>query len=138
MSLINRGNWWPAFFLIWLMAACGGSQNPDLGDPATLGERTFIQWCAPCHGASGEGFVNALNAPALNADSDAYRLSDEEILAAIIDGGAESGGTMNPLGDFLEPEQIEAVLEYVYTLWTEEQREEHEETGRHQEIGPGD
>jgi mono/diheme cytochrome c family protein len=131
MRLIKGVNRWPAFFLIWLMASCGGSQNPDLGDPATLRERTFIQWCAPCHGASGEGFVNALNAPALNAASDAYRLSDEEILVAIMDGGAESGGTMNPLGDFLAPEQVEAVLEYVHTLWTEEQRAQREASDGH-------
>lgn len=114
-----------------LLAACGGtgSEEVDLGDPATLGERTFIQWCAPCHGQNGEGFINALDAPAINADSETYLLSDDEIMAAIIDGGSETEGTMTPLGDFLVEEQELAVLEYLQTLWTEEQRQAREEAG---------
>lgn len=115
-----------------LLAACGGGeQEVDLGDPATLGYRTFAQWCAPCHGANGEGMVNNLNAPSLNADSETYLLSDVEILTAIIDGGAASGGAMNPLGQFLVEEQELAVLEYVHTLWTAEQRAAHEAAGNH-------
>lgn len=116
-----------------LLAACGGagSEEVDLGDPATLGERTFVQWCAPCHGQDGEGFINALDAPAINADGETYLLSDDEIMAAIIDGGSETEGTMTPLGDFLVEEQELAVLEYLHTLWTEEQRQAHEEAGLH-------
>jgi mono/diheme cytochrome c family protein len=112
-----------------LLAACGGaSQGPaaDPGDPATLGQRTFAQWCVPCHGANGEGFVNALNAPALNADGESHLLTDEAILTAIIDGGAASGGNMAPLGDSLTTEQEAAVLEYVHSLWSDEQRTAHQ------------
>ncbi|MFO7664618.1 MAG: c-type cytochrome [Chloroflexota bacterium] len=126
-----------SFIWLMLLAACGANQEQDLGDPATLGERTYIQWCVPCHGASGEGFVNTLNAPALNADGETYLLSDEAMVAAIIDGGAETGGMMNPLGDFLAPEQIAAVLEYIHTIWTDEQRSLHEASGGHTIEGPG-
>lgn len=105
-------------------------------DPAVLGKQTFAQWCAPCHGASGEGLVNALNAPALNASGESYLLSDEAILAAIIDGGAASGGVMAPLGDQLTDEQEAAVLEYVHTLWTDEQRAAHEGSGGHMTPTP--
>ena len=72
-----------------------------------------------------EGFINALNAPALNADGETHLLSDEAILIAIIDGGAESGGNMAPLGDALSAEQEAAVLEFVHTLWTDDQRAAH-------------
>lgn len=115
-----------------LLVACGEEPaEVDLGDPATLGERTFVQWCAPCHGQNGEGFINALEAPAINADGQTYLLSDEEIMAAIIDGGAASEGTMTPLGDFLVEEQEIAVLYYLHTLWTPEQQAEHEALGGH-------
>lgn len=116
-----------------LQAGCGqpNSGEVDLGDPETLGERTFVQWCAPCHGQNGEGFINALDAPAINADGETYLLSDEEIMAAIIDGGAESEGKMTPLGDFLAEEQEQAVLYYLHTLWTDEQRAAHEAAGGH-------
>lgn len=118
--------------LTMLLAACGGGQQVVVEeDPATLGVRTFMQWCVPCHGAIGQGNVNALEAPPLNADGDSYLLSDDEIMAAIIDGGAESGGAMVPLGDQLSPEQEAAVLEYVHRLWSQEQRDAHEAAGLH-------
>lgn len=114
-----------------LLAACGGEQTADLGDPATLGERTFASWCAPCHGAGGEGFINALNAPSLNDAGESYLLTDAEILAAIIDGGAASGSAMAPLGDQLTEEQEMAVLYYMHTLWSAEQQAAHEAAGGH-------
>ncbi len=118
--------------LVVLLAACGGAATPTpTADPATLGETTFAQYCAPCHGTAGEGFVNTLNAPALNADGQSHGLTDEAILAAIIDGGAASGGSMAPLGDALSAEQEAAVLEFVHSLWTEDQRLAHEDGGGH-------
>jgi mono/diheme cytochrome c family protein len=115
-----------------ILAACGGSETTvEVGDPATLGQRTFDQWCVPCHGENGEGFVNALDAPALNVDGETHLLTDEEILAAIIDGGAASGGMMAPLGDQLTGEQEQAVLAFVHSLWTDDQRAAHEAGGGH-------
>lgn len=128
---MGRLRWWLGLLALAL-AACGGAEAPvDSGDPATLGQRTFEQWCVPCHGAGGEGFINALNASALNADGESHLLTDEEILHAIIDGGAASGGMMAPLGDQLTEEQEQAVLEFVHSLWTDEQRAAHERSGGH-------
>lgn len=119
--------------LLIALAACAIEPEtpPTPADPAELGRQTFVSYCAPCHGASGEGFVNALNAPALNAAGESHLLSDEAILSAIIDGGAASGGAMTPLGDALSAEQEAAVLQYVHTLWTDEQRAAHEAAGGH-------
>ena len=116
--------------MVGLLVALAGcaiepAPTPTPSDPAELGRQTFVSYCVPCHGANGEGFINALNAPALNAAGETHLLSDEAILAAIIDGGAESGGNMAPLGDALSAEQEAAVLEYVHTLWTDEQRAAH-------------
>lgn len=114
-----------------LLAACRVDEAPPAAltptpaDPATLGRETFAKWCVPCHGVDGQGFVNALNAPALNADGEAYTLSDQAILDAIIDGGAASGGAMAPLGNALTDEQEAAVLQYLHTLWTDEERAAH-------------
>ena len=58
-------------------------------------------------------------------------MSDEAILSAIIDGGAASGGNMAPLGDALSEEQEAAVLQYLHTLWTDDQRAAHEAAGGH-------
>lgn len=119
----------PLLLLGLLLAACRIESEPAATpDPATLGRRTFDQWCVPCHGANGEGFVNALNAPALNADGETHLRTDQAILDAIIDGGAESGAVMVPLGDSLTDEQKAAVLEYVHTLWTDDQRAVHQHT----------
>ena len=118
-----------------LIALAGCAIEPETpptpADPAELGRQTFVSYCVPCHGASGEGFINALDAPALNADGESYLLTDAAILSAIIDGGAASGGAMAPLGDALSAEQEAAVLQYVHTLWTDEQRAAHEAAGGH-------
>ena len=116
-----------------LLAACGGggTQPIDLGDPATLGQRTFAQWCAPCHGVEGEGNINALEAPALNAGGDSHLLTDAEILDGIVKGGTQEGSTMQPLGEFLAVEQQMAALYFVHTLWSDEQRATHEAAGGH-------
>jgi len=122
------------FALALLFSACGGNggtTTTDLGDPATLGQRTFAQWCAPCHGVEGEGNINALEAPALNAGGDSYLLTDAEILDGIVKGGTQEGSTMQPLGEFLTLEQQMAALAYVHTLWSEEQRTTHEAAGGH-------
>ncbi|HOU40349.1 MAG TPA: c-type cytochrome [Promineifilum sp.] len=116
------------------LAGCGGAGSaaePDLGDPATLGLRTFAQWCAPCHGAEGEGHINALEAPALNAAGDSYLLTDAEILDGIVKGGTQEGSQMQPLGQFLTVEQQMAALYYVHTLWSDEQRATHDAAGGH-------
>ena len=113
--------------LLLALAACAIEPEaaPTPADPAELGRQTFVSYCVPCHGANGEGFINALNAPALNADGETHLLTDEAMLAAIIDGGAESGGNMTPLGDALSAEQEAAVLEFIHTLWTNDQRAAH-------------
>ena len=59
------------------------------------------------------------------------RVQGHRGLAAIIDGGAASGGSMAPLGDALSAEQEAAVLEFVHSLWTEDQRLAHEDGGGH-------
>jgi len=120
-----------------LLAACGDAPSPPpptaVVEPAALGQQTFAKWCVPCHGADGQGFVNALNAPALNAGGDAYRLSDAQILAAIIDGGAASGGAMAPLGNALTDDEETAVLRYLHTLWSDDQRAAHAAADGHEE-----
>lgn len=125
------GRLWGWLGLLALAACGGGEAAVEVVDPATLGQQTFDQWCVPCHGAGGEGFVNALDAPALNTDGESHLLTDEEILHAIIDGGAAGGGMMAPLGDQLTEEQEQAVLEFVHSLWTDEQRADHAAAGGH-------
>ncbi len=137
MRRVGRRIWrWRLGLVAWglLLAGCGGAgaaTPPDLGDPATLGRRTFAQWCAPCHGAEGEGNINILAAPALNAAGDSYLLTDAEILDGIVTGGTQEGSQMQPLGQFLTAEQQMAVLYYVHTLWSDEQRATHDAAGGH-------
>ena len=129
----RRAFYLAAALLAALLMGCGGGggQTADLGDPATLGQRTFAQWCAPCHGVEGEGNINALEAPALNDGGDSYLLTDAEILDGIVKGGTQEGSGMQPLGEFLPVEQQMAVLYFTHTLWSDEQRATHEAAGGH-------
>lgn len=128
----------PALLLMGLLslAACrvddpASSATPTPADPAALGQQTFAKWCAVCHGADGQGYVNALNAPALNAGGEAYKLTDQAILDAINDGGAASDGSMAPLGNALTGAEKAAVLEYVHSLWSANELAAHESSGAH-------
>ena len=56
---------------------------------------------------------------------------DEVEVEVVEAGGAASGGNMAPLGDALSAEQEAAVLEFVHSLWSDEQRLAHEDAGGH-------
>lgn len=128
----NRARFTLLALAVAALTGCGGAgQAADTGDPATLGQRTFMQWCAPCHGAEGEGNINALAAPPLNAAGDTFRLTDAEILDGIVKGGTQEGSNMQPLGEFLTAEQQMAVMYYVHTLWSDQQRADHEAAAGH-------
>lgn len=82
----------------------GGSEETATGDgdePRT-GEKVYAQTCAVCHGGSGEG----ASGPSLVGVTD--RLDRDEHVAIVREGRGE----MPAWEDQLEPEEIEAVVDY--------------------------
>ena len=101
-----------------------------------LGRAIYEQHCASCHGANAQGAPNwqerdahgELPAPPHNAEGHTWRHSDAELYEMVIRGWRDPFNktkrlTMPGYGDVLPQEQVRAVITYLKTLWTSEQRQ---------------
>src|SRR5258705_9623841 len=109
-----------------------GDEAPSL-DP---GRAIYQHHCASCHGADAQGVSHwqerdehgELPAPPHNAEGHTWRHSDAELYQMVDKGWRDPFNktkrlTMPAFGDVLSPEQIRAVITYLKTLWTAEQRQ---------------
>jgi mono/diheme cytochrome c family protein len=110
------------------------SNDPDPKQVAA-GKQVYGQYCASCHGAKGEGQIPAAplvpdatgKIPAPPHDSTGHTWHhDDDLLKRIIHDGGLGGAEfyeMPAFGAILTNQQIDDVLVYIKTLWTDEQRE---------------
>jgi mono/diheme cytochrome c family protein len=125
-----------------LAHAADGSSPLDPGSVKS-GRAIYGQQCASCHGVDAQGAPNwkepdergELPAPPQNAEGHTWRHSDTMLYEMITKGmrdpfNSTTRLTMPPFGDVLSPEQIQAVIAYLKTLWTPEQRAFQSEESR--------
>lgn len=121
--------------------------EPSALDPARVktGSQVYEQYCASCHGAKAQGASNwqkrdehgELPAPPHNAEGHTWRHSDAQLYEMISKGLRDPFNktkrlTMPAFGEILSSEQIVAVVTYLKTLWTPDQRSfQAEETRDH-------
>jgi mono/diheme cytochrome c family protein len=116
--------------------ARGADKLPPL-DPARVasGRTIYQQYCASCHGADAQGAPNwqerdehgELPAPPHDAEGHTWRHSDAELYEMVSTGWRDLFNktrrlTMPGFADVLSPREIRAVITYLKTLWTPEQR----------------
>lgn len=109
----------------------------ELADEATLmlGQELYEANCATCHGINGEGqFPDAptqpdssgrIGAPPHTGDGHTWHHQDDLLYEIIRFGGQGNTQMFYPMpafGDQLTEDDIEAVLSYIKTMWTDEQR----------------
>ena len=90
-------------------------------DSAVAGREVYLRVCASCHGQNAKGYANALQAPALDATEHAYEHPDQQIHDWIVNGKLGRKFDMPALGDQLSDDDVHAVIDYLHTLWTQEQ-----------------
>lgn len=106
------------------------------GDNMQLGQQVYRQSCASCHGENAEGAAGwqqadrngELPAPPHNRDGHTWRHADGDLYEMIAKGWRDPFNTTNRLTmpafeQTLPPEAIDAVIAYLKTLWTPEQRQ---------------
>jgi mono/diheme cytochrome c family protein len=136
--------------LIALAAAAGAAQEPPPPlDPERVesGRAVYQQHCASCHGARGEGAPDwkqpneqgDLPPPPHGPEGHTWRHADAALFRMIGQGWRDPFNkterlTMPAFGDVLSPEQIRAVITYLKTLWTPEQRRFQWEESRTQSF----
>jgi mono/diheme cytochrome c family protein len=120
---------------IVVVHASDASPSLDPGDVKS-GRAVYEQHCASCHGANAEGAPSwqerdahgELPAPPHNSEGHTWRHSDAELYKMVIKGWRDPFNktkhlTMPAFGDVLSQDQVRAVITYLKTLWTSEQRQ---------------
>lgn len=118
-----------------IVRANGATPLSD-ADRVNSGRAVYEQHCASCHGANAEGAPNwqerdahgELPAPPHNAEGHTWRHSDAELYKMVVKGWRDPFNktkqlTMPAFGDVLSQDQVRAVITYLKTLWTSEQRQ---------------
>jgi mono/diheme cytochrome c family protein len=127
-------------FLMFLAACSSQSETERFieSNPETyrLGQQVYSQNCASCHGASGEGQFpdeprardssGRYGAPPHNENGHTWHHADDLLYQIVREGGMgnpEDFNLMPAFGERLSNEDIEAVVFYIKSFWTEEQRQ---------------
>lgn len=101
-----------------------------------LGQEVYRQYCASCHGVDAEGAPGwqkpnergELPAPPHNSNGHTWRHADSELYEMIAKGWRDPFNktdrlTMPAFEQILKPDEINAVIAYLKTPWTPEQRQ---------------
>jgi len=115
------------------------SGQPASTDPAPAnvaqGQQIYQQYCAACHGQQAEGAANwnkpdekgEMPPPPHDETGHTWRHSDAMLFKMIAKGWRHPFNktdrlTMPAFEDALTEQEIQSVIEYLKTLWTDEQR----------------
>ena len=125
--------------LIGLAMGCGRSPEVAIPSPGAveLGAQLYAAKCQTCHGgATGGGMMDI--PPRHNANGHTWHHPDCQLVAIVLNGPEASGGMGGMMRDMmgasqdtprmpafrgqLTEEEVLAILAYIKTWWTEEQR----------------
>jgi len=113
-------------------------ENEEIPPPPELdsekiaqGKALYIQYCATCHKANGEGDPDwkirnedgSFNPPPHDSSGHTWH-HDDDLLIDIITNGSSFPDTKMPVyKDQLSKEEVEATLEYIKSWWGSEERQ---------------
>ena len=137
--LVASAVWW----IVMLATAHAG--DGGIADPRQIavGRRVYQAQCASCHGSRGEGAPNwprpdgqgEMPAPPHDREGHSWKHADGMLYRIVRDGWRDPFNkterlTMPAFGKTLPPEELRAVIDYLKTLWTPDQRRFQEEESR--------
>lgn len=104
-------------FVAYFVYITGRPAEPLANDEIlAMGAEIYTENCIACHGEQGEGHVLA-RAPALDGSEHAWHHADGNLQDQITQGGVDMPG----FGDKLTTQEIQAVVRYFQTWWSQEQ-----------------
>ena len=120
--------------VIGLRAVLLRGENAANQQQIALGEQIYQENCAACHGVNGEGEYPAaplepdpdglMGAPPHNEAGHTWHHDDSLLIETITSGSSYPGFKPMPaFGDQLSDWEILAVLAFLKTMWTDEQRD---------------
>lgn len=136
-------------FIVPTTVARGGQYPPAQPQALEAGSRVYQVQCASCHGSRGEGAPNwqqpdgkgEMPAPPHNRQGHTWKHADGMLYRIVKDGWRDPFNktqrqTMPAFGQTLSPAEIRAVIDYLKTWWTPEQRSFQEEESRRASFPP--
>lgn len=135
-----RNAWWGGLVVLaLLLVGCrAGADGPEQLDTeaVALGREVYRAHCAACHGAEGEGAADWLTpnelgelpAPPHDSTGHTWKHSDGMLYRIVSDGWRDPFNrharlTMPAFGNDLSARELRAVITYMKTWWTREQRQ---------------
>lgn len=122
--------WIAAFSLGILLFGCSSDEKLTATGTAVSaavlaeGESLYAANCSRCHGFETGGSMTDIPPPH-NANGHTWHHPDQQLMEIVLNGldfAVEGQQTMPAFKDELTPEQVQAILAYVKTWWTDEQR----------------
>ncbi len=133
-------NKWIGLLILFVVPTVAiASGQPASTDPAPAnvaqGQQIYQQYCAACHGQQAEGAANwnkpdekgEMPPPPHDETGHTWRHSDAMLFKMIAKGWRHPFNktdrlTMPAFEDALTEQEIQSVIEYLKTLWTDERR----------------
>ncbi len=105
-------------------SACAGGPRLALTAEQEQGRVLYTQYCTQCHGGAKGGKLQDIP-PRHNANGHTWHHPDQQLTAIVLDGFSFSveSQKMPAFKGQLTEEDVRAVLAYIKTWWTPEQRE---------------
>ncbi len=100
----------------------GVSASDSLRNLSARGGRLYVANCQVCHG-DRQGKGATLGAAPHNESGHTWHHPDAQLKETIFNGKAFFGLLMPPFKDTLTDEEVDTILAYIKTWWTEDQRE---------------
>lgn len=123
-----------AVLLTVVLAGCTPQNGSDGVDTAVArGEAIYQASCMGCHGGAAGGAISDIP-PRHNAEGHTWHHADCDLLDIIADGLPDRPGlpegapTMPAFGTALDADDRRAVLAFIKTWWTDEQRASQQRT----------
>jgi mono/diheme cytochrome c family protein len=113
---------------VFVLSSCAGKPGlagtPSSGSLAERGERLYQHNCQSCHGGATGGGLRDIPPPH-NANGHTWEHADQLLTKIILEGVADpqQPQQMPAFKDRLTNEDVQAILTYIKTWWTEEQRQ---------------
>lgn len=109
-----------------MLAGCGGGAGVD-AELAGRGEPLYEAACVQCHAGPTGGTISDIP-PRHNAEGHTWHHADCLLTDIVLDGlpprpGAEGDEVMPAFRDELTEDEVAAIIAYLKTWWTDEQRE---------------
>ncbi|PPI83515.1 cytochrome C [Marinobacter maroccanus] len=117
------------------MAKVGSTTSERIPVEVTEGRQIYEQYCAACHGGQGEATADwskpdekgEMPPPSHDESGHTWRHSDAMLFRMIAEGWRHPFNktnrlTMPAFKDILTDQEIQSVIEYLKTLWTDDQR----------------